>query len=197
VDTARFSPGLAERGGLGFPEGSPLVLIVAALIESKRVAEGIAAAARAPGAAVVVAGDGPLRERVERIGRELLGERFRRVSVAHDQMPALYRSADVLLHMSTDEPFGNIYLEAMSTGLPVVAHDNINSRWIIGEHGVLTDTRDAGAVAAALGAAVGGDSARAREARRVMVRERFAWPIVAAQYARFIEEVVSQRAAHP
>lgn len=193
VDTERFSPGTTEREALGFPAGSPLVLIVAALIESKRVAEGIAAAARVPGAAVVVAGDGPLREQVERTGRELLGDRFRRVTVAHERMPALYRSADVLLHMSTDEPFGNIYLEAMSTGLPAVAHDNINSRWIIGGHGVLVDTRNPGAVARAVGDAVAGDSPRARQARRAMVEGRFAWPTIAAGYARFIEEVVAER----
>ena len=197
VDTARFAPGVPEREAIGFPAGSPVVLIVAALIESKRVAEGIAAAARIPGAAVVVAGDGPLRERVEHAGRELLGDRFRRLTAPHERMPAIYRSADVLLHMSTDEPFGNIYLEAMSTGLPVVAHDNLNSRWIIGEHGRLADTRDPDAVAAAIRDAVAAESASARAARRAMVEERFAWPIVAGQYARFIDEVVAERAPRP
>ena len=194
VDPSRFSPGASEREALGFPAGSPVVLIVAALIGSKRVAEGVAAAARVPGAAVMVAGDGPLREEVERAGRELLGDRFRRVSVPHERMPALYRSADVLLHMSMDEPFGNIYLEAMSTGLPVVAHDNINSRWIIGEHGNLVDTHDGEAVARAIGAAVSGDSEGARRARRSMVAERFAWPVVASRYGAFLDEVVAQRA---
>ena len=38
-------------------------------------------------------------------------------------MPGLYRSAEVLLHMSVDEPFGNIYVEALASGLPVVTHD--------------------------------------------------------------------------
>jgi glycosyltransferase involved in cell wall biosynthesis len=193
VDTSRFSPGREERETLGIPAGVPVVLIVAALIASKRVAEGIAAAAKIPGAAVVVAGDGPLREQVDRTGRELLGARFRRVSVPHERMPALYRSADVLLHMSTDEPFGNIYLEAMSTGLPVVAHDSLNSRWIIGVHGALADTRDPVAVARALREAIT-DTDEARRARRAIVADRFAWPVVASQYARFVEEVVTGRA---
>jgi glycosyltransferase involved in cell wall biosynthesis len=194
VDTSRFSPGAPEGAALGLPEG-PVVLIVAALTPYKRVREGIEAAARVPGAAVVVAGDGPLRDEVERTGRGLLGERFRRVSVAHDRMPALYRSAGALLHMRTDEPFGNIYLEAMSAGVPVVAHDNMNSRWIVGAHGRLVDTRDPGAVAGALRDVLSGDSAAARGARREMVGQRFAWPIVAAQYARFIDEVAGARAA--
>jgi glycosyltransferase involved in cell wall biosynthesis len=194
VDTSHFSPGPPERQRLGIPDGA-VVLMVSALVQYKRVIEGIEAAARVPGVAMVVAGDGPLRDEVERTGRTLLGDRFRRVSVPHDQMPALYRSADVLLHMRTDEPFGNVYLEAMSAGVPVVTHDNINSRWIVGEHGRVVDAYDLAAVSAALRETISGNSPAAARARRQMVEERFAWPSVAAQYARFLGEVASDRAA--
>jgi glycosyltransferase involved in cell wall biosynthesis len=193
VDTSRFSPGAAARESLGIPACGPVVLIVSALIESKRVVEGIEAAARLKGACVVVAGDGPLRDAAEEAGRRFLGARFLRLSVPHDRMPSVYRSADVLLHMSRDEPFGNIYLEAMSTGLPVVAHDSINSRWILGEHGILVDTGDPAAVAHGLERALADRSPEAARARRQAVADRFEWSVVGEQYAAFLAEVAAGR----
>ena len=69
-------------------------------------------------------------------------------------MPELYHSADVLLHMSQTESFGNIYVEAMCSGLPIVAHDSAVTRWILGEdHPGLVDTTDLAAVSRAVGPA--------------------------------------------
>src|SRR5437667_5774 len=71
---------------------------------------------------LIVAGDGEQRAQVDALGRQLLGNRFHRLTLARENMPDLYRAADALLHMSQDEPFGNIYVEALATGLPIVAH---------------------------------------------------------------------------
>jgi glycosyltransferase involved in cell wall biosynthesis len=191
VDERVFGPGPRARGALGLPEAAPVALMVSAAIPSKRVEEGIRAAARVPGLHLLVAGDGPLRARVDACGLELMGERFRRVSVAHADMPALYRTADVFLHMSVDEPFGNVYLEALATGLPVVAHDSPTSRWILEQQGILVNAKDEASVADALVRAL---AARAPEqvlARRALVERRFTWLRVAEQYARFFEDVLS------
>src|SRR5690606_6843023 len=93
VDTGRFRPGPARRAELDLPLGRPVVLMVSALIESKRVLDGIRAVAALDDATLVVAGDGPLRQEVISLGRELLGDRLKLVSLSADQMPDLYRSA--------------------------------------------------------------------------------------------------------
>lgn len=197
VDAARFCPGAHERGALGWPIDKPVVAMSAALIESKRVEAGLEVIAQLDGAHVVVAGDGPLRERVDATGRRLLGERYRRVTLRHEEMPGFYRSADALLHMSVDEPFGNVYLEAASVGLPIVAHDTPSTRWITEGTARLVDTRDAAAVGVALRAALA-ERGKAREdgcaARRGLVLRRFDWPIVAAEYGRFLAGVASDAA---
>lgn len=65
-------------------------------------------------------------------------------------MPDLYRAADVLLHMSQDEPFGNVYVEALATGLPIVAHSTLVTQWILEDQAILVDTCDRANVVVAL-----------------------------------------------
>src|SRR3546814_17213753 len=93
--------------------------MVSAFIPTKRVLDGIRAVAQLGDAYLVVAGDGPLRGDGEALAAELLPGRFRRLSLAAADMPALYRSADVFLHMSLLETFGNVFIEAWARGLPI------------------------------------------------------------------------------
>lgn len=187
MDAARFTPGPGERAAFGLPPDRPVVLMVSALIPSKFVAIGVEAVARLPDAHLVVAGDGPLRATVDALAAARLPGRYTRLTATPDRMPALYRTADAFLHLSRDEAFGNVYVEALACGLPVVAHDYPVARWILGAHGRLTDTADPARVADALRAALDdpGDPA----ARHTAAADRFDWSVVAAGYAAFIKEL--------
>jgi glycosyltransferase involved in cell wall biosynthesis len=191
VDTARFGPGAPERERFALPSAVPLVLIVSALIPSKRVDEGIRAVAKLDGVHLVVAGNGPERDTIDALGRELLGPRFRRLVATHAEMPALYRSADLLLHMSTDEPFGNVYVEALATGTPIVTHDRPTTRWALGRFGHFTNTLDLDGVAAMVRRAL--DAPSAREDAVAEARRRFDWNVVGAEYASFFYTLLPQR----
>lgn len=194
VDLQAFGPGDADRASFGLPEDVPVVLMVSALIRSKRVIEGIQAVSQLRDAWLVVAGDGELREEVVTTGRALLGERFRLVQVPRQRMPELYRCADVCLHMSTDEPFGNIYVEAMASGIPLVAHDRDVTRWAVQEHGRLVNTQDLHSVTEAIRAAMLQRSPEDVRLRRAFAESRYAWPRIAEQYDQFLRAVVEQRA---
>jgi glycosyltransferase involved in cell wall biosynthesis len=62
-------------------------------------------------------------------------------------------SADIMLHPSITETFGNVILEAMASGVAIIAADAPNSRALIepGETGLLVPPTDAAAYAAAAG----------------------------------------------
>lgn len=125
----------------------PVVLCVSALVGYKHVETAIDAVAKAGNISLVVAGDGPLRERVIRYGKEKLGDRFKLLTgVAYKEMPSIYNNADVFtLPSAGTEAFGIAYLEAMACNLPVVAPDDQNRRDIIGEAGMFFregDTED-------------------------------------------------------
>ena len=198
VDVDRFHPPASDndraaraatRADLGVSDNAaPLVLVVAALIGSKRVPDAVRCASAIPGAYLIVAGDGEQRAEVDALGRSLLPGRFRRLTVPRDRMPDLYRAADALLHMSTDEPFGNIYIEALATGLPVVAHDTPVTRWFTAGHAHLADTTDPLAATAALARALSDNSPAAATTRAASARDRFSWDSIASQYCAFLHD---------
>lgn len=186
VDLARFHPGPAERERFGFPDG-PVVLMVSAMIASKKVAQGIEAVAKVPGATLVVAGDGPLRDDLQKLAAELLPGRYKQLTVPSADMPALYRSADVFMHLSTDESFGNVFVEALASGLPIVAHDTPRTRWIIGDEAFFTKSEGPDAIAAALSTALGNKGISANALERA---QSFGWPAIAAKYRQFFAELI-------
>ena len=189
MDAARFTPGRGDRVSFNIPDGVPVVLMVSALIPSKFVAAGVRAVAALPGVHLVVAGDGPQRTEIDTLAAERLPGRYTRLTTTMDRMPDLYRCANVFLHLSRDEAFGNVYIEALATGLPVVAHDYPTARWILGEWGRLVDTTDDQRTTEALREALATPCEADR--RHAFAAERYDWPAVASLYADFLKEVAA------
>jgi glycosyltransferase involved in cell wall biosynthesis len=129
VDLRAYSPGPAEgriRQRYGLPAGRPLILSVGRLSPEKRLDVLLDAASRlGRDAQVALAGTGPeeadLRARAERLG---LAARVRFLGfVPEPDLPDLYRLADVFAITSEAELQSLTTMEAMATGLPVVAVD--------------------------------------------------------------------------
>ena len=191
VDLGLFAPGAPDRERLGLPTGRRVALIVSALIPSKRVVEGVRGVAAVKDLDLVVAGDGPLRGEVERCGRELMGERFRRVTLPRSDMPSLYRSADVLVHMSQDEPSANAYLEALATGVPIVTHDRAVTRWTLEDQAVLVDTDREEQVVRGIQSALTLTGPAHARSRRALAERRFSWADISLGYGRFFNAVAT------
>jgi glycosyltransferase involved in cell wall biosynthesis len=125
VDTVQFTPdkrSAALRTAWGADHG-PVLLHVGRLAAEKNVTLALCAfeavRLRMPGASMVVVGEGPMRRRLE---AEFPAARF--VGVQRGEALAQhYASADLFLFPSLSETFGNVTLEALASGLPVVAFD--------------------------------------------------------------------------
>lgn len=122
----------------------PIILMIAASSPDKRVEQGIRAVASLPTGSLLLIGTGPLDERVNKLGYELLGgKRFFHTTVSREDVPNYYRSANIFtLCSKSSEAFGIVYLEAMASGLACVATDDESRREIVGNAGVFVKDPD-------------------------------------------------------
>ena len=188
IDCERFKPGPGQRQRFGLPSGPLTILMVSALIPTKRVELGIETVSRIPDAHLVVAGNGPLRPAIAAAAARLLPGRFSLLTVPADQMPALYQSADIFLHLAKEESFGNVFLEAMASGLPVVAPDTPRVRWIVGEDQFLVGSDDPADIANAINTATFAPAAQRQD--RMTRAASFSWTKIAKLYQEFLQEIV-------
>ncbi len=126
VDTRRFTPARRSRtlrGQWGASGPVPVVIHVGRLAAEKNL-DLVIAAFRAiqtirSDARLVLVGDGPQRERLARTHPDVIlaGQQTGQALAQH------YASGDLFLFPSTSETFGNVVIEAMASGLPVLAFD--------------------------------------------------------------------------
>jgi glycosyltransferase involved in cell wall biosynthesis len=142
-----------------------------------------------PGAFLALAGDGPLRAAIEAMIRELgIESRVGLLGHMSEQVPSLYREFDVFVLPSLAEGTSMSILEAMASGVPVVATAVGGTPDVLdhGRSGVLVPSRDAEALAAALGALLRNPSERKRlgSASRQRIRELYSEEVVLSEYER-------------
>ena len=135
---------------------------------------------------LVVVGDGRLRRRAERLARGPLEGRVHfEGRVTNVNLPRYYASADIFCSPARGgESFGMVLLEAMASGVPVVASDIPGYRSVLtpGREGIATPPRDPAALADALRSLLlDADARRRMSACGVETARRYAWPRVVSR----------------
>lgn len=198
VDINRFRPApsiekSSLRGALGLPSGL-LAVYTGRLVAEKRVDLLIEAwrevRATHPRARLALLGDGPEAARLRARAGEgvlLLGEKA-------DPSPYL-RAADLFVLPSATEGLSNALLEAMSTGLPVVATRVGGAPDVVDEErsGLLVAPGDASGLARALTRLLADDDLRGRmgAAARERIERDFSLDAVAKNWAELYRGVAA------
>lgn len=142
VDTDRFNPGrrCAElRASWGANDNTTVMMYVGRVSPEKNIdltIEAFRAAQKAQPKRdfkLVIVGDGPDRARLQALAPEAFFAGMQR----GDELARHYASGDVFVFGSEVETFGNVVLEALSSGLPAVAYDYACAALVMvdGEHG--------------------------------------------------------------
>lgn len=156
VDTALFNPrqrSAALRAAWGVGEDTLVVAHVGRLAAEKNLplllSSFAAIQAHRPDARLLLVGDGPARKGLMREYPEHIFAGIRH----GDELAAHYASADLFLFPSLTETYGNVVLEALASGLPVVAFRLAAAAEVIrpGSNGMLAE---AGAAASFVRAAL-------------------------------------------
>lgn len=142
VDTALFNPARRNselRRQWGAAAADPVALYVGRLAPEKNLPLVLRACALMrelqPRLRLVMVGDGPERQRIERENPDVVFAGMR----TGEDLAAHYASADIFLFPSLTETYGNVTVEAMASGLAVIAYDYAAAQQHIrsGENGLL------------------------------------------------------------
>ena len=192
VDAEHFHPA-ADTGRIPERRHPYRLLSCGRLVPRKGYDQAIRALAHIPDAELLVAGGPPAGAvEAEPEARRLLAlahrtgvaDRVRLLGAVHpDDMPALMRSADLVLCTPVYEPFGIVPLEAMACGVPVLATDVGGHRDSVadGDTGRLVTPQDPGAVADAARELLAAERLRRPYGRngRARVLRHYTWARVA------------------
>jgi UDP-glucose:(heptosyl)LPS alpha-1,3-glucosyltransferase len=200
VDLARFHPDhrarhrAAARAEVGVAADAWVTLFAGSGFERKGLAAAVESLAslsdRASRLLVVGRGDTePYRRLAERLG---LGERVTWLGARRD-IERWYAAADALVLPTVYEPFGNVHLEALASGLPVVTTSAAGGAEVVGpDCGAVVPPRDPGAVATALERLRAADPERLSAAARAAA-EPFTYERQVAGFERIYRGVQAAR----
>ena len=201
INLARFNPGNAQsrvdvRRSIGIDADVPLVLFVGNQYRLKGLEFAIGALVEMETKAVLLVVGGDTAAPFKRLAQEL-GVLDRVIFAgARSDLPTIYTAADALVLPTLYETFALVCLEAMASGLPVLAAPvgGIEDYLLDGANGFHIQ-RDAKDIAGKL------DRVFADPGLHVRVREagletaaNYYWEKIAAQYLVLFEELIAEKA---
>lgn len=183
VDINKFS---LDGNKINIDLPRPVILSAGALVWYKHHEKAIKAVGKLGYGSVLIVGDGEEKENLEKLGKGVLGSRFKIENFKHEDMPKVYRSADLFTLPSwSREAFGIVYLEALASGLGVVAPDDQSRREIIGDAGILTDVDSIEKYADALNKALNIDWSK----KALKQAQKFSWEKTAEKYNQLLQSL--------
>lgn len=194
VDVDEFAPGPADRTALGLPESPVLGLFVGDIKSPiKNLDTVLRALVQTPDVHLAVAGtlDGsPYPALAADLG---VADRVHFLGFRRD-VADLMRAADVFLLPSRRDSCPLVLLEALASGLPVIASQNVGNASLIGDSAgfVLDDPEDADTLSTHLRTVATDASRRASMARAARATaEQHSWDQMAARYLKIFQALAS------
>lgn len=172
VDTTQFFP--TKK-----PINKPVILCTSRLAERKGVEYLIRAMPLVPRAKLQLVGAGKLESTLKQLVRKLhLSPRVKFLGIVpHDQLPPIYRQAKLFVLPSLSESQSNSLLEAVASGLPVVATNVGGNPELIGDqNGILVPPENSQALAEAIIKALN------QSWPKIHHQQKFSWKQSAKEY---------------
>lgn len=199
-DTALFGP--TNRIENYFGQGDKkVVLFVGRLAEVKGVTYLIEAMRNVGNAMLVIVGDGPLRTELERQALPLRDKVRFWGGKTHDELVTIYASADLFAAPSVQardggvEGFGLVFLEAMASGLPVVASRSGGIPDVVrdGENGLLAEPGNPADLAEKMNRVLRSDAlAQTLRTGGMATAQSYDYAVIGQRYANVLKRVVTK-----
>ena len=199
VDTTLFRP--SEKSAIGNRQSAIINLLFVGRLSPEKglhtLLDALAATSgfRSPPSSLslTLAGDGPDRAALQAQATRLgLTDRVTFAGwIPRERLPELYRAADIFVFPSTDEGMPNTVLEAMASGLPVIACRIAGCEDLVEEGitGLLIPPNDTAALATAIATLCNDAPLRTRlgQSARTRVLAHFTWRRAAEEYVKLLQ----------
>lgn len=128
------------------------------------------------------------------LGNQLLEpDKFQIRTVASHQVADYYQVANAFVLASLGEGFGRVFLEAMSYGLPCLAHDYEVTKFVLQDKGYLANFELSGSLTNLIHQVLANDDDDSKHHRHQSVYERFSWNRLRAVYIDMLYACLSKK----
>ena len=175
-----------------FGQGKRKVALFVGRLAEKKGVTYLISAMKQMDAVLVIVGEGPLREKLQEQARDMNVEAVFLGAKTHDELKRIYASADVFVMPSVtakdgdQEGLGLVMLEAMASGLPIVANDSGGISQVIenGVNGLLCQEKNVAQLTDAISTVLNDDvlASRLRKNGAELVKQ-YDYKEIAAKYA--------------
>ena len=177
---------------LNLPSDRPILLSVAAINKNhKRIDYLIREVAQLPKPRPYLLMLGQIQpesaEIVELANQLLDPDQFQIKTVASHQISAYYQVADAFVLTSLSEGLPRVLLEAMSHGLPCLAHDYDIARFVLKDGGYFGDFELVGSLASIIPQVLAKNYENSKHQRHQSVYDRFSWDKLCSAYIEMIQ----------
>jgi phosphatidylinositol alpha 1,6-mannosyltransferase len=202
VDSDRFSPAKRDdewREKHGFEQDDIVVTFISRLVWEKNLkifAETVkTVASRNSKLKALVVGDGPAMEGLKKLLPDAKYTGF----LTGDELATAYASSDIFFFPSDTESFGNVTLEAMTSGLPCIVADAIGSKSLVedGKNGYLIPVEDSGKFVSALESLASDENLRIVMGKKsLQLSGKYSWDQINGKLLSHYHEVIVHNTEH-
>lgn len=143
---------------------------------------------------LIIVGDGAERKYLKSLVKRLNLQKFVEFTgfVNEEKLIDYYRDADIFVFPSLKEGFGQVLVEAMACGIPVISTNTSAIPEVVGNAGILVKPRNSKALAEAIIKLIEDKDLRDELCRigRKRVEENFTWDKIAEKMLKIYEEVI-------
>jgi glycosyltransferase involved in cell wall biosynthesis len=186
------------RERLDTPADAPLLLALGRLHRAKALDVLLQALTLETRPYLWIAGDGPLRAKLQALAEELGVAARVRFLGWRDDRDGLFGAADICVFPSRYEPYGNVIMEAWGQRTPLIAAASTGPLTYVrdGEDGLLTPVDHAAALAAAIGRVIDEPALAARlvEGGWRRYQDEFTEAASVARYLHLFQRLLAERA---
>jgi glycosyltransferase involved in cell wall biosynthesis len=164
---------LEARSIFGVPSGLTVIGTVGRLTEQKGHCYLIEAVSQINNSCLVIAGGGPLNEELKRLAKSFKNNCIFLGSINPEKIPLFLHSLDIFCFPSLWEGLPISLIEAMASGLPIIATDIPPHREVLGNAGILVPVAAPQKIAEAMNQLIGNTQLMDTLAKRAKERARF------------------------